>query len=155
MSAVWWFQYININLQGMAEINEYWSQLCAHLVYLPISYWLNLVISSRCKNQNSQKYSTMKISQFEQMLYVFVNSDFWIMKKLWDLVHEKLVNKQGQGPLNRWAQSWDQHSWNLLFMYILKSANHTVGGKIGFVPISARMTKLMAAMKITLFWHVG
>ena len=31
-------------------------------------------------------------SQFEQMLYISVNFDFCIMKKLWDLAHEKLVN---------------------------------------------------------------
>ena len=34
-------------------------------------------------------------SQFDQMFYISVNFDFCIMKKLWDLAHEKLVNILG------------------------------------------------------------
>ena len=34
-------------------------------------------------------------SQFYQMFYISVNFDFCIMKKLWDLAHEKLVNILG------------------------------------------------------------
>ena len=37
-------------------------------------------------------YSSCKSSQFEQMLYIYVNFDFCVMKKLWDLADEKLVN---------------------------------------------------------------
>ena len=39
------------------------------------------------------------------MLNNWVNFDFSIMKKLWDLAHEKLINKTGEpGVL-------DQYSW--------------------------------------------
>ena len=52
------------------------------------------------------------------MLYLSVTFDFWIMKKLWNLAHENLVN-----ICKRWALCWDQYSLvsaipcKLSFMY--------------------------------------
>ena len=49
-------------------------------------------------------YSVCRSSQFDEMFYISVNFDFCIMKKLWDLAHEKLVLG------TRWASCWDQYS---------------------------------------------
>ena len=42
---------------GMADTHEYWSQHRAHLLYSLIFHGLDLIIFSKCKNQNSQKYT--------------------------------------------------------------------------------------------------
>ena len=62
-------------------------------------------------------------SQFDQMFYISVNFDFCIMKKLWDLAHEKLVNIQGGHHVGTNIHGWQPHL--KIAIYVLKSA---IGG---------------------------
>ena len=56
----------------------------------------NSKIKIHRKIQHLFKLATsIKYKSFHQMLNIFVNLDFCIMKKLWDLAHEQLVSMIG------------------------------------------------------------
>ena len=60
-------------------------------------------------------------SQFDQMFYISVNFDFCIMKKLWDLAHEKLVNILGGHHVGTNIHGCQPYL--KIAIYVLKSAN--------------------------------
>ena len=60
-------------------------------------------------------------SQFDQMFYIFVNFDFCIMKRLWDLAHEKLVNIQGGHHVGTNIHGCQPYLE--IAIYLMKSAN--------------------------------
>ena len=60
-------------------------------------------------------------SQFDQMFYISVNFDFCIMKKLWDLAHEKLVNILGGHHVGTNIHGCQPYLE--IAIYVLKSAN--------------------------------
>ena len=60
-------------------------------------------------------------SQFDQMFYISVNFDFCIMKKLWDLAHEKLVNILGGHHVGTNIHGCQPYL--KIAIYVLKSEN--------------------------------
>ena len=60
-------------------------------------------------------------SQFDQMFYISVNFDFCIMKKLWDLAHQKLVNILGGHHVGTNIHGCQPYL--KIAIYVLKSAN--------------------------------
>ena len=57
-------------------------------------------------------FYTLWISQFQQMLNNWVNLWFSIIKNLWDLAQENLVNKQGSyGILDLWVNQLKNDSY--------------------------------------------
>ena len=116
---------------SMVATHEYWFQHDANLVYLPIFHGVNLILFSiKQKSKFTEIFNICwkhvpfilcRSSQFDQMFHISVNFDFCIMKKLWDLAHEKFVNILGGHHAGTNIHGWQPYL--KIAIYVMKSAN--------------------------------